>query len=119
MIESRIIPFFKTYGDLKVKEVTGDEINDYYRHIRELGLKGTSAQRHHSLLHLAFKSAVKRRIIPCNPVDQADRPKATQYIGKYLQPHRQRKQKEKCYGDWESTCRLKLRDSRLREKPMG
>ncbi len=26
---------------------------------------------------------MKRRIIPTNPVDQADRPKATQYIGKY------------------------------------
>lgn len=83
MIESRMIPYFKTLGDLKVKDITGDEINDYYYHIRELGLKGTSAQRHHSLLHLAFKSAVKRRVIPTNPVDQADRPKATQYIGKY------------------------------------
>lgn len=83
MIESRMIPYFKTLGDLKVKDITGDEINDYYFHIRKLGLKGTSAQRHHSLLHLAFKSAVKRRVIPTNPVDQADRPKATQYIGKY------------------------------------
>ena len=83
MIESRMIPYFKTLGDLKVKDITGDEINDYYYHIRELGLKGTSAQRHHSLLHLAFKSAVKRRVIATNPVDQADRPKATQYIGKY------------------------------------
>lgn len=83
MIESRMIPYFKTLGDLKVKDITGDEINDYYFHIRKLGLKGTSAQRHHSLLHLAFKSAVKRRVIPTNPVEQADRPKATQYIGKY------------------------------------
>ena len=83
MIEIRMIPYFKTLGDLKVKDITGDEINDYYFHIRKLGLKGTSAQRHHSLLHLAFKSAVKRRVIATNPVDQADRPKATQYIGKY------------------------------------
>lgn len=75
-----MVPYFKTQGDLRVKDITGDEINDYYRHIRELDLKGTSAQRHHSLLHLAFKSAVKWRIVPC---EQADRPKATQYIGKY------------------------------------
>ena len=34
-------------------------------------------------MHLAFKSAVKHRVIATNPVDQADRPKATQYIGKY------------------------------------
>ena len=83
MIESRMIPFFRKYGDLKVKDITGDEINEYYISIRTDGLKGTSAQRHHALLHLAFKSAVKRRIIPSNPVEQADRPKATQFIGGY------------------------------------
>ena len=83
MIESRMIPFFREYGDLKVKDITGDEINDYYVNIRNAGLKGTTAQRHHALLHLAFKTAVKRRAIPSNPVEQADRPKAQQYIGKY------------------------------------
>ena len=83
MIESRMIPFFKKYGNIKVKELTGDEINEYYCAIRNDGLKGTTAQRHHALLHLAFKSAVKRRIILCNPVEQADRPKSKQYIGSY------------------------------------
>ena len=83
MIESRMVPFFREYGDLKVKDITGDEINDYYTCILREGLKGTTAQRRHALLHLAFKSAVKRCIIPSNPVEQADRPKAQQYIGKY------------------------------------
>lgn len=82
MIESRMIPFFKPLH-LKLKEVTGDEINDYYVNIRNNGLKGTTAQRHHAMLHLAFKSAVKRRIISSNPVEQADRPKSTQFIGSY------------------------------------
>ncbi len=83
MIDSRMAPFFRRYGDLKVKDITGDEINEYYTVIRTDGLKGTTAQRHHALLHLAFKSAVKRRIIPSNPVEQADRPKAEQFIGGY------------------------------------
>ncbi len=83
MIDSRMTPFFRKYGDLKVKDITGDEINEYYTAIRTDGLKGTTAQRHHALLHLAFKSAVKRRIIPSNPVEQADRPKAEQFIGGY------------------------------------
>ena len=83
MIESRMIPFFRECGDLRVKDVTGDEINDYYISIRKDGLKGSTAQRHHAMLHLAFKSAVKRQIIPNNPVEQADRPKSQQYIGKY------------------------------------
>lgn len=82
MMESRMIPFFQPMH-IRVKEVTGDEINDYYIHIRNNGLKGTTAQRHHAMLHLAFKSAVKRQIIPTNPVEQADRPKSTQFIGDY------------------------------------
>ena len=58
-----------------------DIVQNYYREL--LSSKNDTAQRHHALLHLAFKSAVKRRIIPSNPVEQADRPKAQQYIGKY------------------------------------
>lgn len=81
-IQSRMKPFFKPMH-IKVKEVTGDEINQYYAILRADGLKGTTAQRHHALLHLAFKSAVKRRIIPTNPVDQADRPKSVQFIGSF------------------------------------
>ena len=81
-INVHMIPFFKPMK-LKVRELTGDEINEYYAHLRAKGLKGTTCQRHHALLHLAFKSAMKRRIIPSNPVDQADRPKAQQFIGNY------------------------------------
>ena len=81
-INVHMIPFFKPMK-LKVRELTGDEINEYYVHLRAKGLKGTTCQRHHALLHLAFKSAMKRRIIPSNPVDQADRPKAQQFIGNY------------------------------------
>ncbi len=99
MIESRMIPFFNKYGDLKVKEITGDEINEYYIHIRSDGLKGSTAQRHHALLHLAFKSAVKRRIIPSNPVEQADRPKATQFIGGYYNSNELKVLLEKAEGD--------------------
>ena len=99
MIESRMIPFFRKYGDLKVKDITGDEINEYYIHIRTDGLKGTSAQRHHALLHLAFKSAVKRRIIPSNPVEQADRPKSVQFIASYYNASELKTLLEKAEGD--------------------
>ncbi len=82
MVNARITRYFKELG-LSLKEVTGDEINDFYAYLRGDGLSGATAQRHHSLLHLAFKHAVKRRIIPSNPCDQADRPKSKQYIGDY------------------------------------
>lgn len=99
MIESRMAPFFRQYGDLKVKDITGDEINEYYIHIRNDGLKGSTAQRHHAMLHLAFRSAVKRRIISSNPVEQADRPKATQFIGGYYNSGELKLLLEKAEGD--------------------
>ena len=82
MINGRMTAFFKPMK-LKVKEVTGDEINAYYTTIRSDGLKGTTAQRHHAMLHRAFQQAVKRRIIPTNPCLQADRPKSVPFIGSY------------------------------------
>lgn len=45
MINGRMTSFFKPMK-LKVKEVTGDEINAYYAKIRADGLKGTTAPRH-------------------------------------------------------------------------
>jgi len=38
---------------------------------------------YHGVLHVAFRDAVKRRIIPANPVDQATRPKREQFIAGY------------------------------------
>ena len=81
-IDGHIREFF-TPLDLAVKELTGDEINDFYTCLRNKGLKGSTCQRYHSLLHVAFKDAVKRRIIPSNPVDQANRPRKEQFIAAY------------------------------------
>lgn len=82
MTDGRIVPYFKKLG-IPLKELTGDEINAFYLSLRNDGLTGATAQRYHSMMHLAFKQAVKRRVIPTNPCDQADRPKAVQYIGTY------------------------------------
>lgn len=81
-IEGRMIPFFEKLK-ITVKELTGDEINDFYTSLRRDGLSGASAQRYHSVLHKAFRDAVQRRIIPANPVDQAMRPKREQFIAEY------------------------------------
>ena len=66
MVHSRMMPYFASQG-LCVKDVTGDEINEFYISLRREGQTGATAQRHHSRLHLAFRSAVKRRIIPTHP----------------------------------------------------
>ena len=97
-IRNRMIPFFKPM-ELTVKEVTGDEINAFYQAMLKSGLKGATVQRYHAVLHLAFKSAVKRKIIPTNPVDQADRPKSQQFIGSYYNADEIRQLLEAARGD--------------------
>lgn len=82
LLTGKIIPYFKKLN-ITVKDVTGDDLNEFYMYLRNEGLTGATAQRYHSLLHLAFKQAVKRGIITNNPCDRADRPKANQYIGTY------------------------------------
>ena len=52
-------------------------------YLRNAGLKGSTGQRYHGVLHKAFKDAVKRRIIPSHPVDQANRPRKEQFIAAY------------------------------------
>ena len=61
----------------------GDEINAFYQMLAADGLKGTTQQRYHGVLHKAFKDAMKRRIIPNNPVEQADRPRSVPFISEY------------------------------------
>lgn len=82
MIEARLYPYFEE-NQISVKDVTGDELNAYYNYLFEEGLSGCTAQKHHNLLHLAFKHAMKKRIIPFNPCDQANRPKAVKYVASY------------------------------------
>lgn len=97
MVKARIVPYFQKLN-IPLKELTGDEVNEFYIHLRNDGLTGATAQRYHSMLHLAFKQAIKRKIIPSNPCDQADRPKAVQYIGTYYNVE-ELKQLLECLGD--------------------
>lgn len=82
MVEAKIVPYF-SQKKLTLSDLTGDDLNDYYNYLLDSGLKGITVQKQHALLHLAFKHAVKRRIIPSNPCDQANRPKAVKYIADY------------------------------------
>ena len=82
LINNRIVSYFKPKR-IRVKELTGDDLNQFYIDLINDGLKGASAQRYHSVLHKALKQAVKRGIIPANPGDQADRPKSEKYVGEF------------------------------------
>ncbi len=98
IVDARIVPYFKPM-QIPLRELTGDELNAFYLSLRNDGLTGATALRHHSLLHLAFKHAVKRRIIPSNPCDQADRPKSQQYIGDYYNTEQMKKLMDCLDGD--------------------
>ncbi len=81
-LNNRIIPFFKG-KNIKVRELTGDDCNALYTDMMKDGLSGVTVRRYHSVIHKAYVDAVKRKIVPYNPVDQATLPKAKQYIGDY------------------------------------
>ena len=81
-LNNRIVPFFKG-KNIKVKELTGDECNALYTEMQKDGLSGKTVRRYHAVIHKAYVDAVKRKIVPYNPVDQATLPKAKQYIGEY------------------------------------
>lgn len=97
-VRGKIAPFFKSRGIL-LKDVSGDHLNLFYRFLFEEGLKGATIQRIHSILHLAFKVAVKRGIIPVNPCERADRPKAQPFIASYYNADEIRKLLEISAGD--------------------
>ena len=82
ILNSRVIPYFKE-RNIPLKDLLGSDFNSYYNYLRKEGLSGKTALNHHRLMHLALKHAVKRGIIPYNPSDQANAPKADQYLGEY------------------------------------
>jgi len=94
----RIIPFFQSQK-LILKDISGDHLNRLYRELFEDGLKGATIQRIHSILHLAFKAAVKRGILPFNPCERAERPKAQPFIASYYNAEEIKKLLEVAAGD--------------------
>lgn len=98
MLKARIIPYFKPLK-LPLNKVTGDDINDFYNALRDDGLSGATAQRYHSMMHLAFNKAIKQKLILTNPCAEADRPKAPQYIATYYNAEETKRLIECLEGD--------------------
>ena len=82
MADGKIKSYFSDLH-ISLKDLTGDDLNEFYHWMYDEGLSGATAQRYHAMMHLAFAKAVKRGVIVTNPCDLADRPKAKQYIGNY------------------------------------
>ena len=82
MLESKIAPYFKE-SEIAMKDINGNVLNEFYSHLLDEGLSGSTVQKYHNLIHLAYKHAIKKGVLPFNPCDQANRPKATKYVASY------------------------------------
>ena len=82
MLESRIVPYFKE-SEIAMKDINGKVLNDFYSYLLGDGLSGSTVRKYHNLIHLAYKCAIKNGVLPFNPCDQANRPKAVRYVASY------------------------------------
>ncbi|ABB16028.1 site-specific integrase [Carboxydothermus hydrogenoformans] len=80
IINLHIIPFFKNIELQKVRPI---DIQQYYNSKRD-ELSGKTLLQHHRILHKAFDFAMKLQLIPNNPIDFVDSPKAKKYKAKIL-----------------------------------
>lgn len=79
-VEGRVKSYF---SNIRLGEVTGDDLNDFYSLILAEGCKANTAIHYHAMLRNAFQQAVKRGILATNPCEKADRPKKNQFIPDY------------------------------------
>ena len=92
MLTARIIPAF---GHLKVIDITGPLLNDFYKKLAEpgankkktnIGLSAKTIREHHNLLSAIFTEAEKQKIISHNPARDATAPKTVKPEVNYYQP---------------------------------
>lgn len=73
IIEKHIVPFM---GQLPLQAITPQHLQRYYAMlIREKGLSANTARKHHDLLSMALKQAVRQGLLLRNPAELVDPPK--------------------------------------------
>lgn len=85
MCHGHLQKYFEPLG-MTVYDLTGEDLNGFYSHLAKRGLKGSSIQRFHGLIHGAYAFLVKHQYIDSNPCDFADRPKSERYRGDFYSP---------------------------------
>lgn len=78
LCSGRLREYFEPLGTT-VYDLTGDDLNEFYAYLTKCGLKGSTRQKYHALIHSAYGFLVKHQYIDSNPCDFADRPKADKY----------------------------------------
>lgn len=63
-------------GSLELQKLKGSDIQVYYANlITKKNLSSNTVKKHHNLLNVAFKFAVKQEILQKNPIDSVEAPK--------------------------------------------
>jgi integrase len=81
-VQRAIGPWFRK-KDVLLRELTADDINEFYADCLER-MKATSVHKFHANISKALKYAVKKGMIPHTVMDKVERPKAERYVGKFL-----------------------------------
>ncbi|MCI2046871.1 MAG: tyrosine-type recombinase/integrase [Faecalibacterium sp.] len=74
MITASIRPFFDA-RQVTLLSLRPQDIEDFYDTFYERGCKGTTVIRYHQILKQALSAAVRKDLLPANPMDKVDRPK--------------------------------------------
>lgn len=82
LCNGRLREFFESRGTT-VYDLTGEDLNEFYIFLTQKGLKGSTQQKYHALIHSAYSFLMKHQYIDSNPCDYADRPKAEKYRAAY------------------------------------
>jgi len=80
-VNKHIIPFFKLLK-LTLQDITAQHIQSYYNKKLKAGQSANSIKKHSVILRGALQEALKKNLIPYNPVDRATLPTCERFIGK-------------------------------------
>ncbi|MFR6378146.1 MAG: tyrosine-type recombinase/integrase [Oscillospiraceae bacterium] len=76
-----IIPYFETLN-IKLKELTTEDIQEFYSAQLER-VSANTVIHYHAVIHRALKYAVKIKTIQSNPAVNVERPRKEKYIGSF------------------------------------
>lgn len=79
-IQTHIIPFFKPLK-LTLRGITAQHIQNYYNKKLKAGQSANSIKKHSVILRGAMDEALKKNLIPFNPVDRATLPTCERFQG--------------------------------------
>lgn len=70
-----ICPYFDSKG-ITLQGLHASDLQGYYDSLLQKGLSANTVRRHHANLHKALKEAMRLDLIPFNPADRVDPPRA-------------------------------------------